>query len=81
MIYHLTFEQEKYRRYKELSAAEKVVLNSGRFFLSNKFSRIFLFFYSLLLHILVFATLYKIAHTTTEIHDDSKIWSCNSSTQ
>jgi len=55
--------KEKYRRYKELNAAEKVILNSGRFFLSTKYSRLFLFFYSVLLHLLVFLTLYKLAHT------------------
>jgi len=60
--------KEKYRRYKELNPAEKVVLSSGRLLLSSRGSRLFIFFYSVMLHILVFATLYKIAHTTTEIH-------------
>lgn len=59
--------KEKYRRYKELNAAEKVILNSGRFFLSTKYSRTFLFFYSVLLHLLVFLTLYKLAHTNTNV--------------
>mmetsp|Transcript_14221 Transcript_14221/g.19818 ORF Transcript_14221/g.19818 Transcript_14221/m.19818 type:complete len:656 (-) Transcript_14221:1343-3310(-) len=57
--------KERYQRYKDLNAAEKVILSSGKFFLSTKFSRTFLFFYSLLLHLLVFLTLYKLAHTTT----------------
>jgi len=61
--------KERYKRYKELNPAEKVVLNSGRLLLSSKYSRLCLFFYSVALHILVFATLYKIAHTTVEIHD------------
>jgi len=56
--------KERYKRYKELSAAEKVVLKSGRFFLSTKFARTFLFFYSVFLHCLVFFTLYKFSHTT-----------------
>jgi len=59
--------KEKYRRYKELNAAEKVILNSGRFFLSTKASRIFLFFYSLLLHVLVFMTLYRYSHTSSPV--------------
>jgi len=61
--------KEKYRRYKELNPAEKVILNSGRFFLSSKSSRIFLFFYSVLLHVLVFLLVYKIAHITTCLKD------------
>jgi len=61
--------KEKYRRYKELNPAEKVILNSGRFFLSTKTSRIFLFFYSIILHVLVFALVYKIAHVTTCLKD------------
>lgn len=56
--------KEKYRRYKELNPAEKVILNSSTFFLSSKGTRLFLFFYSLSLHILVFATLYKLAHSS-----------------
>lgn len=59
--------KEKYRRYKELNPAEKVILSSGRFFLSTKFARTFLFFYSLLLHILVFSILYKLSvYDTTQ---------------
>jgi len=60
--------KEKYRRYKELNTAEKVVLNGGQFLMSTKFTRTFLFFYSVSLHLLVFATLYRLAHITTEIH-------------
>lgn len=56
--------REKHERYKELNAAEKVTLRTGRFFLANKYSRTFIFFYALALHILVFLTLYKLAHTT-----------------
>jgi len=61
--------KEKYKRYKNLNPAEKVILSSGRILLSTKFTRLFLFCYSVSLHLLVFATLYKIAHTTTEIHN------------
>jgi homeobox protein cut-like len=53
--------KEQSRRYKDLNTAEKVVLSSGRFFLSTKYSRTFLFFYSLFLHLLVFMTLYRSA--------------------
>lgn len=57
--------QERHKRYKDLNAAEKVILTSGRFFLSSKFSRTFLFLYSLTLHMLVFLSVYKLAHQTT----------------
>ena len=57
--------KERYRRYNELSAADKVILNAGRFFMGSKGPRLFLFFYSVLLHLLVFLTLYKVAHTSS----------------
>eukprot|EP01117_Protostelium_nocturnum_P017902 TRINITY_DN736_c0_g3_i2.p1 TRINITY_DN736_c0_g3~~TRINITY_DN736_c0_g3_i2.p1 ORF type:complete len:406 (+),score=144.12 TRINITY_DN736_c0_g3_i2:870-2087(+) len=53
--------KEKYQRYKDLNAAEKVILNGGQLLLSTKYSRTFLFFYSLLLHLLVILSLYKSA--------------------
>ncbi|EGG18414.1 C-terminal CASP domain-containing protein [Cavenderia fasciculata] len=62
-------KKEKYRRYKEMNSAEQVILNASRFFLSNKYSRIFLFVYSILLHLLVFYTLYYTSTTTQEIHE------------
>ncbi|KYQ89065.1 CCAAT displacement protein [Tieghemostelium lacteum] len=64
-------KKEKNRKYKEMNTAERVILNGSRFFLSNKYSRLFLFVYSILLHLLVFVTLYKLAVTTTEIHDQN----------
>ncbi|EGC31592.1 hypothetical protein DICPUDRAFT_92761 [Dictyostelium purpureum] len=64
-------KKEKYRRYKEMNTAERVILNSSRFFLSNKYSRLFLFIYSILLHLMVFATLYRLATITTEQHYDN----------
>jgi len=57
--------KERYKRYRDLNTAERVILNGSRFFLSNKSSRLFLFFYSVALHILVMASLYKLAHTST----------------
>ena len=50
--------REKLKRYGNLSAAEKITLNSTRLFMANKFARTFVFFYSVGLHLLVFATLY-----------------------
>ncbi|PRP81469.1 hypothetical protein PROFUN_10999 [Planoprotostelium fungivorum] len=56
--------KEKYQRYKDLNPAEKVILNGGQFLLSNKVTRTFLFFYSVLLHLLVFISLYRAATTS-----------------
>eukprot|EP01133_Synstelium_polycarpum_P018961 gene18961-22697_t len=52
-----------------MNTAERVILNSSRFFLSNKYSRLFLFIYSVFLHLLVFFTLYTLATTVHEQHD------------
>ncbi|KAM9967852.1 hypothetical protein ACTFIW_009136 [Dictyostelium discoideum] len=62
-------KKEKYRRYREMNTAERVILNGSRFFLSNKYSRLFLFIYSVLLHLMVFLTLYRLATITTEQHE------------
>eukprot|EP00794_Sanderia_malayensis_P014305 gene14305-15793_t len=55
--------KEKQRKYAGLSAPEKVTLNMGRFILSNKVARTIVFFYTILLHLLVFLVLYKMAYT------------------
>jgi hypothetical protein len=49
---------ERTRKYQDLSVAEKITLNTTRFFLSSKTARSFVFFYALGLHLLVFFTLY-----------------------
>jgi len=54
--------KERYQRYKELNPAEKVTLNLSQFFLSHKYSRLFLFCYAVLLHLLVVFTLYHMAN-------------------
>lgn len=50
--------REKLKRYGNLSAAEKITLSSTRLFMASKFARTFVFFYSVGLHCLVFATLF-----------------------
>jgi homeobox protein cut-like len=52
-------KKEKDRRYKELGIRDKITLTSGRFFLGNKYARTFIFFYSIGLHLLVFASMYR----------------------
>lgn len=52
-------KKEKERRYKELGIRDKITLTSGRFLLGNKYARTFIFFYSIGLHMLVFASMYR----------------------
>lgn len=52
-------KKEKERRYKELGIRDKITLTSGRFLLGNKYARTFIFFYSIGLHLLVFASMYR----------------------
>jgi len=58
-------KKEKQQRYVNLSAPEKVTLNMGRFILSNKIARTLVFFYTIMLHLLVFVVLYKFAFYET----------------
>ena len=50
------------KRYKNLSAVERFTLDASRFFLANKYTRSFLFFYGVALHTLVIATIYLWEH-------------------
>lgn len=52
-------KKEKERRYKELGLRDKITLTGGRFVLGNKYARTFIFFYSIALHLLVFASMYQ----------------------
>ncbi|XP_046840802.1 protein CASP-like [Xenia sp. Carnegie-2017] len=56
-------KNEKQQRYLGLSAHDRVTLNMGKFILSNKIARAVTFFYTILLHCLVFLVLYKLAYT------------------
>ncbi|XP_012558944.1 protein CASP-like isoform X1 [Hydra vulgaris] len=55
--------KEKLQRYSNLSTPEKITLNMTRFILSNKVARTLVFFYTIILHCLVFLVLYKFAYT------------------
>lgn len=52
--------REKERKYKQLSGPDKATLVLGRFILSNKVARMVAFFYTLLLHLLIFLVLIKL---------------------
>lgn len=56
--------REKARRYANLSAAEKITLTSSRVVLANKFARTAVFIYVLVMHVLVFATLWHFGHVS-----------------
>ncbi|NWZ40446.1 CASP protein, partial [Brachypodius atriceps] len=53
--------KERQRKYLSLSPWDKATLGMGRLILSNKTARTVAFFYTLLLHCLVFLVLYKTA--------------------
>ncbi|XP_016368009.1 protein CASP-like [Sinocyclocheilus rhinocerous] len=54
-------KKERHRRYQSLSPWDKATLSLGRVILSNKTARTVAFFYTLMLHCLVFLVLYKAA--------------------
>lgn len=54
-------KKERQRRYQSLSPWDKATLSLGRVILSNKTARTIAFFYTLMLHCLVFLVLYKAA--------------------
>jgi homeobox protein cut-like len=60
--------KERTRQFNNLPTHEKVTLRGAQFFLESKASRTFLFVYSLGLHLLVMATLYKVALDSPEAH-------------
>ncbi|RUS32918.1 CASP C terminal-domain-containing protein [Jimgerdemannia flammicorona] len=53
--------KEESRRYNALNPADKVTLSLTRLFLANRWSRNFLIVYSMLLHLLVMVTLYRMS--------------------
>ncbi|XP_041349446.1 protein CASP-like [Gigantopelta aegis] len=56
-------KKERTRKYMNLKPYDKITLSMGRFIMGNKVARTIAFFYTILLHSLVFLVLYKLAHT------------------
>lgn len=56
---------ERTKKYMELKPYDKIALGMGKFIIGNKMARMFVFFYSILLHVLVFLVLYKLAYTSS----------------
>ena len=60
---------EKHKRYTNLKLHDKFTLSFGRFILSSKLARLIFCGYFLVVHLLIFASLYHMAHHT-ESHRD-----------
>ena len=52
-----------------LTAYDKITLSMGRFIMGNKTARAVTFFYTLILHMLVFLVLYKMAFMQMDSRD------------
>ncbi|XP_071946425.1 protein CASP-like isoform X2 [Antedon mediterranea] len=57
-------KKERQRKYMNLTPYDKATLGMGKFILSNKVARTIAFFYTVLLHCLVFLVLYYLAYTS-----------------
>ncbi|CAM9567422.1 unnamed protein product [Chrysoparadoxa australica] len=55
-------QKEQQRKIAELPVIERITLNTSRICLGNRIARNFVFSYFVLLHLVVFATLYSWAH-------------------
>lgn len=58
----LFHKKQQQQLYKDLNPIEKIILTTSRLFLSNKYTRFFLFLYLVCLHALVFFIMYAMAH-------------------
>ncbi|KAH9524242.1 Protein CASP [Bulinus truncatus] len=66
--------KERQRRYLELKPYDKITLSMGRLIMGNKTARAFAFFYTIILHLMVFLVLYKLAHTESCKRDMMADW-------
>jgi homeobox protein cut-like len=57
--------RERMRKYMDLRPYDKITLGMGRFIMGNKMARTVVFFYTIILHVLVFLVLYKMAYTSS----------------
>ncbi|KAL4224421.1 Protein CASP [Mactra antiquata] len=65
-------KKERIKRYMNLKPYDKITLSMGKFIMGNKVARTFAFFYTVLLHTLVFVVLYKLAHLAS-VHRDTSL--------
>jgi homeobox protein cut-like len=58
-------KRERLKKYMDLRPYDKITLGMGRFILGNKVARTVVFFYTIILHVLVFLVLYNLAYTSS----------------
>ena len=61
-------KREQNKRFEKLHSVDKIILIGGRFFMKNRYSRAFLFFYFLFLHFVLFLTMYNWTHAHHTFH-------------
>jgi homeobox protein cut-like len=61
-------KREQKKRFENLHSVDKIILVGGRFFMKNRYSRAFLFFYFLFLHFILFMTMYNWTHAHHTFH-------------
>ena len=61
-------KREQNKRFEKLNSVDKIILIGGRFFMKNRYSRAFLFFYFLFLHFVLFLTMYNWTHAHHTFH-------------
>ncbi len=61
--------REKQKRYSNLKLHDKFTLQFGKFILSNKVARLIFVGYFIIIHILIFLSLYNVAHSKASIRD------------
>lgn len=62
-------EKERLSRINNLNPAERATLSIGRLLFQNKYSRLFAFFYTVILHIFVMAIIYQMSMEEECLHD------------
>lgn len=65
--------REKQKRYTDLKLHDKFTLSFGRFILSSKLARLIFFAYFFVIHLLIFLSLYSIAHRDASHRDLSAV--------
>jgi homeobox protein cut-like len=61
--------REKQKRYSNLKLHDKFTLQFGKFILSNKLARLIFVGYFVVIHLLIFLSLYNVAHNKASIRD------------
>lgn len=65
--------KEKQKRYENLQLHDKFTLSFGKFVLSNKFARLIFCAYFFVIHLLIFMSLYHMAHHDAKTRDYSAL--------